>query len=304
MMIAKRAKLFSLIALFFLLIIAVYYLNKYNFDVFVILASSFFSCFLRLIICSYQDIKDSTAWMTMQRKLLRAGLIKNDTLIRISFAYLYRIKVDSDYFLIKNARGTEKYQPVGGVYKMGKSEKEFLNRNFNVLDDDKVPIDESSRNDYRLQVHCHFLREFVERFDNGSAEHERIRDLSREFQEELSKLIDWKEIKYRYCGRHMTSLEYSKHFRCYELLLADIVELIPSDKQRQDLETLRRQTSDSYCFATAERIKGLGVIAGTENLKEGIADHTIKILQETEQELIKKTNCGNVFKVSLRMLKN
>lgn len=64
---------------------------------------------------SIQDLLDTTDWKVSQRKLIRGGFISNETIIRISFAYLYRIKVDNKYLLVKNERGTGKYQPVGGV---------------------------------------------------------------------------------------------------------------------------------------------------------------------------------------------
>ena len=50
---------------------------------------------------SLQDLTDTTNWKTSQRKLKRGDFIKNDTLVRISFAYLYRIKVGNKYLLVK-----------------------------------------------------------------------------------------------------------------------------------------------------------------------------------------------------------
>jgi hypothetical protein len=71
------------------------------------------------------ELADNSNWKTSQRKLKRAGVLQDDTLIRISFAYLYRIKVDDRYFLILNNR-SEKYQPVGGAYKFYEEEGEYL----------------------------------------------------------------------------------------------------------------------------------------------------------------------------------
>ena len=133
---------------------------------------------------SLQDLTDTTNWKTSQRKLKRGDFIKNDTLVRISFAYLYRIKVGNKYLLVKNERGTEKYQPVGGVYKLAGNEKIELKNRYQVKDDDKISIDESSRDDYRLRIENKYLRKFMKRFDRG-ANRERIDNLSREFKEEL-----------------------------------------------------------------------------------------------------------------------
>ena len=63
-----------------------------------------------------------------------------------------------------------------------------------------------------------------------------VNNLSREFIEEIGCYISWDKIKYRYCGRYYSDVEYSKHFKCYQLQLFDIVELLPSEAQLLDLE--------------------------------------------------------------------
>ena len=142
-------------------------------------------------------------WKTSQRRLKRGRYVNDDTIIRISFAYLYRIKTGNKYLLIQNARNTGKYQPVGGVYKFTEKEKLYLKNRFQVKDDNMIPIDESSRNDYRLRMENRYLRAFMRRF-NGKADRERISNIGREFREELidSGILKWKHIKYRFCGRH------------------------------------------------------------------------------------------------------
>ena len=86
---------------------------------------------------SIQDLTDTTEWKTSQRKLKRGDFIKDDTIIRISFAYLYRIKIGDKYLLVKNERGTGKDQPVGGVYKLFGNEKIELKNRYKVKDDNK-----------------------------------------------------------------------------------------------------------------------------------------------------------------------
>lgn len=249
---------------------------------------------------SFQDITDTTGWKTSQRKLKRGGFISDDTIIRISFAYLFRIKIDNRYLLIKNERGTDKYQPVGGVYKLERSEKIELKKRYHVKDDNKVLIDASSRDDYRLRVENRYLRRFVSRF-NRQAAREKIDNLSREFKEELvSKgILDWSQITYRFCGRHMTELEFGKHFQIYELLLADIVELIPTDEQEKDLRVLLDQQSDILHFATAEEIMSLGVDTAIGHLKETIGNHTTKTIQEYEGQLMKVPGVNKIYTVDL-----
>lgn len=249
---------------------------------------------------SLQDLTDTTKWKVSQRKLERGGFIKDDTIIRISFAYLYRIKISDKYLLVKNERGTGKFQPVGGVYKLKGNEKIELKNLFLVKDDDKVPIDESSRDDYRLRMENKYLRKFVKRF-NKKADRERIEDLSREFEEELIKtgIVNWDHITYRFCGRHMTELKFGEHFQIYELLLADVVELIPSPEQEADLRRMMEESSDMYRFVTAQEIISLGINTSTGNLVESIGDHTNKTIQENEGKLMKIPGTGKQYTVQL-----
>lgn len=247
------------------------------------------------------DLSDTTDWKASQTKLKRGGFIKDNTIIRISFGYLYRIKVGSKYLLVRNARNTGKFQPVGGVYKYSDNERVVLKNNFNVMDDDKIPIDDSSRDDYRLRMENRFLRRFVRRFESNKAERERVDNVGREFREELvdSGILNWSHIKYRYCGRDVTTLDFNDHFQTYELLLSDVVELIPTTAQENDLKELMKSQSDKYRFATAEKITCLGMDVGAGQLHEWIGDHSRKILQENEGSLMRPYGYGAEFEVDI-----
>ena len=249
-----------------------------------------------------QDLSDNTNWKRAQRQLERGNYIKDDTVIRISFAYLFRIKVGSKYLLVQNSRETGKYQPVGGVYHLSCEEKIVLKNRFHVMDDDKIIIDESSRDDYRLRLENKYLRKFLKRFDSKNANRERINDVGREFREELidSGILGWDKISYRYCGRHITDLKFGEYFQSYELLLADIVELLPTEKQRLELESLIRKKSDKYSFETSGSIRCLGVDVEKGKLYDRIGSHTPKILQENEGQLIKIDGVGEIYTVILK----
>ena len=82
---------------------------------------------------AFQDLADTEDWKEVQRKLERGKIIDKDTIVRISFAYLFRIKIEDKYFLIKNERNTNKFQPVGGVYKLKESEKIALKNLFHII---------------------------------------------------------------------------------------------------------------------------------------------------------------------------
>ena len=99
----------------FLMIIVIIISEKYKFTIGAVLAGALIALFIEKVRAAVLDIFDTTNWKSSQTKLKRGGFIKDDTIIRISFAYLYRIKVENKYFLIQNSRNTGKYQPVGGV---------------------------------------------------------------------------------------------------------------------------------------------------------------------------------------------
>lgn len=254
------------------------------------LSGIFLGMIIPKLLASLQDILDTTTWKTSQRKLERGRFIKKDTPIRISFAYLFRIIVDGKYFLIKNTRGTEKFQPVGGVYKMYDAEAQYLRQRFYAADDNSIPMDCASKGDYRLRLKNRHLRKFVKRFDK-TKNRETIQNLGREFREELVstgilKGSEFDTLAYTECGRHFTDLHFSEHFQCYELLMADIVELHLTAAQEEKFRELMKARSTEYCFVTSDEIESLGVKIGTEDLCETISDHTKKILIEHSDDLI------------------
>lgn len=246
---------------------------------------------------SIQNLTDNEKWKASQRQLQRSGLLKKDTKVRISFAYLFRIKVAGKYLLVPNSR-TGKFQPVGGAYKFEDEERKYLDDEFAAEDDDCIPVNETTRNDYRLNIKNKYLRDFVKRF-NDTKSRENITDLSREFTEELIKtdILDkniFGEIKYRYIGRHMTEIIRTS-FKPYELLLADIVELELSKEQEKYLKKKVNTKSNKYIFANSSQIKSQGMKFGTENLQDNIANHTWKILTENTDKLIKKKDKPEFF---------
>lgn len=248
------------------------------------------------------ELADNSNWKTSQRKLERAGVLQDDTLIRISFAYLYRIKVDDRYFLVLNKR-SEKYQPVGGAYKFYEEEGEYLSRHIPAENDNRIPVDEVTKKDYRLLVKNKDLRRFVKRF-NKTLYRENENNLSREFEEEIftSGILnkeDFGNLSYRYIGRHMTEVEYGQVFNHFELLLADILEVKLTGKQEELFRKLMPISSDKYYFASADTIKTHGVKYGTQELKDDIANHTPKILIENTDELTYRNKKKDIITVRL-----
>ena len=252
------------------------------------------------LIQSIVDLTDNTNWKSSQRKLKRAGILQKDTMIRISFAYLFRIKVDGKYFLVQSTR-TKKYQPVGGAYKFYEEEADYLRDNIPVENDDRIPVDEITKRDYRLLVKNKDLRKFVKRFDKTHYR-ENISDLSREFVEEIfnAGILDkntFGTLTYKYCGRHMTDVMYGNVFKHYELLLADIIEVQLSNVQEQLFRNLMKSKSDKYYFASANEIKALGVKYNSNNMADTIGHHTSKILSDNADELIMKNKYKEIITI-------
>lgn len=298
----KVVKFLSLGALLLLLFVFEYVFEVLSVPLGPFVVGSAVGPLLGVLKRSWEDLFDAVDWKSSQRKLERGKIIRADTLVRISFAYLFRIKVGNKYLLVKNARGTGKYQPVGGVYKFCGAEKEALWNLFQIIDDDKIGIDDSSRDDYRLRLRNRDLREFVKRFDD-SADRENVTDLSREFKEELAygPVAGWDRIKYRVCGRHITELRFSEHFQIYELLLADVVELLPTKKQEDDLHSLVEScASGKYRWATAEEILSLGTNVASGDLGANIAEHSKKVLQEAQDQLVQIRGTGSQYAVDLK----
>jgi hypothetical protein len=252
------------------------------------------------LIPSIIDLSDNESWKSSQRKMNRAGVLQKDTTIRISFAYLFRIKVDGKYFLVRNTR-SKKYQPVGGAYKFTNEEANYLSKNIPVENDDGIPVDKITKHDYRLLVKNKDLRKFVRRF-NKTLYRENISNLSREFNEEvfLSGVLNknvFGTLTYKYCGRHMTKIEFSDTFKHYELLLADINEVDLSEKQELLFRKLISVDNDMYRFASADKIKSLGVKMGTNELADDIANHTPKILSENTDKLLMRNKYNEAIAV-------
>lgn len=252
----------------------------------------------------YSEIKTflgEDSWKKKQKELEKKGLLNEDTSVRISFAYLFRIKIDDKYFLVPNTR-TKKYQPVGGAYKFNEIEASYFSENIPIEYDEYIIVDNITKKDYRLFVKNRNLKEFIKRFDNTS-NRENISDLSREFKEEVfaSGILDehgFGNLSYKYCGRHMTSIVETV-FHPFEILLADVLEVRLTPYQENLFKHLIEQDSNKYKFATAKEIKAEGIKTGTQDLSASIANHTFKILSEKSDKLKGKNKYKSLVTVTL-----
>lgn len=182
-----------------------------------------------------------------------------NTSIRISASYLFRIKVDDEYMLIRGERFPDQYQPVGGVYKMLAAGRSFL-KHLDVLDDDLLPVDDTSRDDLRIRVTGRHLWSFIRWYDGEDG---READQWREFSEELVvpgilSFQDFPHITVDRIRRH-EEFRFSEYAQSQELLLADVCEPVLTTTQTAALRVLKSEEgTDTIRFVSEDAIRRLG----------------------------------------------
>ena len=231
------------------------------------------------------------AWKT-EHKIKQA--YKDAKSIRFSCAYLFRIKVDDDYFLVKDEQGRGMFQPVGGVYKY--TDDSFF-PDLQAIQCTRFGNSSDLDSDLRIIV----PREKVKRFEHWYRKEqgrETPDNLYREFQEEILDRIDliddsvFESISYRYIGEHVEASRWGENN--VQLHIADIVELIPTPQQKQEIAKLRDYESSIYRFATKAEVYNHGRTVGKQVMS--ISPHTIKMLEEEERSLTKNRRSGKVIK--------
>ena len=208
--------------------------------------------------------------------------------IRLSYSYLFRIQIDGQYLLVKDAQGRNQYQPVGGVYKYD-SQKVDLETRFDGIYDNMFNNDGRLTDDLRITISKSKLKDFDSWF--GSHENrENILDLSREFKEELidSEILNknlFKNIKYKYVGS-LRQPSFNEKLNMPQIRHFDIVTLRPTDIQKNHLKKLVSMPSDKYIFASKRDIENGSIrYLGKQYT---IAEHSKLILVEEAQNLTKE----------------
>ena len=183
--------------------------------------------------------------------------------VRLSISYLYRIKVDDDYLLIRGHRIKDQYQPVGGVMKRLPEGTVALSE-FDATDDKLIPFDQTARDDLRIIIGGKHLFNFMRWYQSRKG---RETDCWREFYEELVApgIVPADVFGYvttRHVRRHITPVRFSNHVQMPECLIAEIYELIPTEEQTKELKKLKAISSEKYMFAKADEIRQEGVKPG------------------------------------------
>lgn len=198
-------------------------------------------------------------------------------MVRISAAYLFRIKIDGKYLLVKGSRFPH-YQPVGGVFKVSPKGQSFL-ATIAAQDDDLIPIDQTSEADLRIRVRGANLSRFYSWFEGRSGREDAP---WREFQEELisTSIIPSNSFPYifhEYQGRVVDKIRFSPYADSFEIIMADIYELLPTREQEDALRSTQTATQDEFGWFSSEEIRRRGVLPGTPNVVP-IAEHAQNIV--------------------------
>lgn len=195
--------------------------------------------------------------------------------IRLSIAYLFRIKIDNKYLLVKSRRRNY-YQPVGGAFKtLPGSEKVF--EKLKVKPDRLVETEHGiAKNDLRVYINGVNVIEFLEWFNSKED-----REISpwREFCEELisTDILPWRPfryIDYKYRGNVQSPI-LNLDSGGKGLFLFEIYDLVINDEQRPVLEELLKNgNKEEYIWIDDYLIQRLGHDDRTKEQVFEIAPHT------------------------------
>lgn len=203
--------------------------------------------------------------------------------IRFSMSYQYRIKIKDKYLLVLNSNWNH-YQHVGGKYKRINTTEKIL-QDFGAKDDLKLQTSGKMKNDLAVFIPAKNGIKFIDWFNT-----KKDREVShwREFYEEL---IDGKAkvlpqnifpfVNYNFICSVITPLKRAKGWDCWEMLQYDVLDLLPTPEQEQELEKLLSQGDNNYIkWADEELIKCLGHDNREKKPLYKIGSHTKWVLNE------------------------
>lgn len=198
--------------------------------------------------------------------------------IRFSMSYLYRIKVNDKYLLVKNSNWNH-FQFVGGKYKRLPQTQGFLQGEFEAKDDLKMQTTGLMKDDFAIFIPAKKAISFIDWFNLGMN-----REIShwREFYEELiegkARVLSQRTfpyVNYNYIGTVTTPIRKTPGWNCYEILQYDILDLIPTPDQLKELETLQALGNTDYIkWADEELINCLGYCNRSKKTLYNIGHHT------------------------------
>lgn len=214
------------------------------------------------------------------------GKIKDQD-VRFSISYLIRIKIPgtSRFLLVRGHRIKEQLQPVGGVYKKKNTFSEFRKWGYKEDCSNKgMKTDDISKDDLRFRVQGKHSLDVIKWFES---EKDREVTFDREFEEELidTKILDaeiFRKKSFEKISRVMNIFNYSEFHQCYEVLIYDIVEFLPTSAQEKalrDLSKNARISGSNFLLVDISEIERQIVVENEEQIAK-IGEHTKYLINE------------------------
>jgi hypothetical protein len=190
-------------------------------------------------------------------------------------AYVYRIKINGKYLLIKS-RTRDYFQPIGGVYKTLPASKTLFDK-LDVRSDRLIETDHGiAKGDLRVFVKGLNVIEFLDWYDSRK---DRETSPWREFCEELisTEYLPWKEfryIDYEFKGRVETPI-ITLDSEDKGMFMYDVFDLLPNDEQLPILEKkLNEGNTSDYLWTDEYLINRLGHNESTKKYEFNLSPHT------------------------------
>lgn len=207
--------------------------------------------------------------------------------IRFSISYLFRIKIPNtnSYLLVFNRRIANQLQPVGGVYKRYGDDQLFESWGYEADNNrNGIGTDGISHGDLRFRVWGKNVIKVIRWFEECR---EREVSAQREFHEELieTEILDkdlFRNISYRHLKRTSKHLKWSEHHQCYEVLIYDIMELLPNTEQQKFLIELSQDSKFKdgiYAIVDSEEIEQLRLVKDNVQIAK-IGEHTKQLINQ------------------------
>ncbi|WP_407517848.1 SMODS-associated NUDIX domain-containing protein [Elizabethkingia anophelis] len=196
--------------------------------------------------------------------------------IRLSISYLFRIKVDEKFLLVKS-RTRSYFQPVGGCYKTLPGSRKIFEK-LGIRPDRKFETEKGiAKNDLRIYVKGKNVIDFFKWYDSKE---DRETSPWREFCEELltTEILPGREFRY-------IDYEFKKTIKTPILdldmggkgmFMYEVFDLVINDEQMPILREMQEQqdSNDRYIWVTDEIIQHLGHDGGSKGYKFEISPHT------------------------------
>lgn len=208
--------------------------------------------FVNLIVAFITFLASTIFHNRLRLKIYYQSLIRWNKNIRLSCAYLFRIRYNNKYLLIRGNR-IDQYQPIGGVYKYYDSFN-GLKENLELKDESESHFYENG--DLRLVTIGKHLVKFLDWFDTKkNREITVIRELIEELEPSgisIENLIKQSQVEYLKTVKE--PITFSTHFQMDELKIFEIFEVkIPKEILDDVLKSehyfsVKAEDIEKFCF--------------------------------------------------------